>query len=182
MTHIIPTDLDEQTHTLLITAAGADLAQSGAHIAEADLDRWLDRIRFFVETHDPNGDQAAIVESDLAGIQREFRLMNSILGQYLDIIRGSAHAIYEAREQRNAALQELADRPSLDALFEHVVSLLAAHSDLSEDDARRAVTILFNTDDDIMTYDVVDGLDALQRFRDGFRDIVDEMKTRRIER
>lgn len=182
MTHVIPTDLDEQTHTLLITAAGSDLALSGAQIAGRDLERWLDRIRFFVDAHDSDGIQTAIVESDLAAIQREFTLMSSILGQYLDIIRGGAEAVREARAQRNAALAELASRPAMDALFDHVVSLLAAHGDLSDDDARRAAFILFNADDAAMTYDVVDDLDALARFRDSFREIVDELRTKRIER
>lgn len=182
MTHLIPTDLDENTHALLITAAGADLAWGGAQSAGADVLRWLDRIRLFVERHDTGDTQVTIVETDLESIEREFRLLNTILGQYLDVIRGSAEAVRESREQRNAALAELAGRPSVDALFDHVVNLLIAHGDLSEDDARRAAFILFNADEDVMTYDVVDGLDALARFREMFREIVDELKTRRIER
>lgn len=174
---VTPTEQDER---LQITAASADFMVQFAESASVDWEHWMSRVEQFIRNQD---DWAAPgILADLEAAKREYKLAASGYRELIGLIVAAAEASREVIAQRDAALDELEARPDAGQMYDQFVALLAERGALPLDDARRATYILFATDAEVLDNAVVDGLDALQRFRDGFRDIVDELKTRRIER
>lgn len=170
----------EQEERLQITAASADFMVQFAESAANDWDHWMGRVEHFIRNQD---DWAAPgILADLEAAKREYRLAQSGYRELIGLVVAAAQASREIIAQRDAALDELEARPDAGQLYDQFVALLAERGDLSLEDAQRAAYILFSSDEDVMTNDVVDGQDALLRFRDSFRDIVDELKTRKVDR
>lgn len=174
------TDQAAQEQRLLITAESADYMIQFAESGNCDLDRWMDRIERYVNQQDDVA--AACILADLNAIRREYALAQSGYRELVGLVVAAAEVSRQVIAQRDAALEELAARPDSGQMYDRFVELLAAHGSLSLEDAQRAAYILFSSDQDVMAYDMVDGLDALTRFREAFADIVDELKTRRVER
>lgn len=174
-------DQADQARRLETLAANIDHAFWLVESGGADLQRWLGRVVQVAEQYAPVA-SAVIVEGDVSAIAREYALMQSTLREFLGVITGAAALVQSLRDQRNQALAELDVRPDTNALYDRFILALAQHGDLDTDAARRLAYILFSSDEDVMANDVVDGLDALTRFREAISDAVAELDTRKAER
>lgn len=174
MNAILQSDDDRR---LIVTADSADFMLRFAESARVDWERWMGRIERFIATQD--GIDAAGALADLNAARVEYDMAQAGYRELIGLVVAAAEASRQVIAQRDMALDELAQRPDAGQMYDQFVSLLAAHGDLTPEDAQRAAYILFSPDEDVMANAVVDGDDALARFRAAFADIVDELKTRK---
>lgn len=177
--------LDERDQMMRFVALAEHVDVLGwvAGASRDRVERMLTRIEKFSELWAESApDIHATIESDVHLIRQEMLDQTNTVIELATIVHSAVAMLDVVRRQRDDLHTQIAARPDAGQMYDRFVALLAAHGDLTPEDAQRAAYILFSPDADVMTYDVVDGLDALTRFREMFREIVDELKTRRIER
>lgn len=173
---VTPTEQDER---LQITAASADFMVQFAESGALSWERWMSRVEHYIRNQD--GIVAAGILADLQAAKYEYTLAQESYRELIGLIVAAAEASREVIAQRDATLDELEARPDAGQMYDQFVALLAERGALPLEDAQRAAYILFATDAEVLDNAVVDGLDALQRFRDSFRDIVDELRTKKVK-
>lgn len=139
-------------------------ADAGAATATRYADRAAAAAKFMSD------DVRDIVTSDMTHLKRELAEMNATVREFGALLSGAMTLARGLRDQRDATLHELAQRPDANTLYDQLCERLAAANGCALADAQRALYILVS--------DVVIGADVLQQFRDEVMGALLELDTR----
>lgn len=137
-------------------------------LADADLsdaDRRLARVMRVAEVMDIGGDNLAMIEGDVQHLLRIIAEGRNTLYSLTTAITGIAAAMKTLKAQRDDAVRRLHAAPTADALYADFVQRIVDANGCTPEDAQRIACVLTAPDEELLTYDVVEGYATLERFR-----------------
>jgi hypothetical protein len=122
-------------------------------------------IEALAEVMDVNGDNLAVIESDVGDLLRITSEQRNTIYALTQSLVGIVAAMTTLKEQRDDAVRALHASPTADALYADFVARIVEANGCSTEAAQRIACILTAPDEELLTDDVVAGYATLDRFR-----------------
>lgn len=157
--------LTEQIHALNVMGDQIQVIERMALTDNVEIDRRLARIARFAEIMDVGGDNLAVIEDDVTNLVNIAAEQRNTITALTTTLVGVIEAVRTLKQQRDNAMRQLHAAPTADALYADFIERIVASNGVSAADAQRIAYILTASDEELLTYDVVEGMEKLNRFR-----------------